>query len=632
MPSFNFSSSNNIDELPSTRRPSAISNENALLITNHKIIEGGIIFLIQNKHQGQSTELWQNAFEVKDSNIISTYYNSLFDHDKQNISNFAASSQLSINSFFFQNLQNILKPQIANNTVLLENKSINNDFPNSKNSVNSHTSLINTPSDIKNNYHLLLQKDKSFFAKIFNSLFPNFLNDAGILEKFLELNNNTKKHHFDHASSNDTFIKNKTTQDSQLANVYKKSKSYTELSQNHLLVKDIPISISPIVSANIERFISMVKHLTGPPISILNTVDDVPPPVDFTFINESIYASNVPRPQQVDVIPCYCEPKDLCSKKLEAHNFLTFDTIEKFKQSKVLTSQYLEEFCFGYSDEEILSKLNKTCNYSTTLDDETHTICTHNNERGNPYNNLGLLILPDQVPIYECNYLCECGPFCFNRVIQRGPTVRLQIFRTRFKGWGIRTLQTLQKGQFVAEYVGEIITNKEAEKRGRENDKLGCTYLFDLDFETPAGAASEYTIDAEKYGNITHFLNHSCAPNLKIRAAYVNHWDKKLHKLAFFTTERIPAGTELTFDYNPTSPFPDEPGYTKVKTVLENPHTKSLAKPVSKTQLRSPADYARFHNSVDFTPKTKVVKNPLFQHKGYICHCGAPRCRGFVFN
>lgn len=39
----------------------------------------------------------------------------------------------------------------------------------------------------------------------------------------------------------------------------------------------------------------------------------------------------------------------------------------------------------------------------------------------------------------------------------------------------MRTLQDIPRGQFVCEYVGEIITDSEADKR--EDD----SYLFDLD-------------------------------------------------------------------------------------------------------------------------------------------------------
>jgi euchromatic histone-lysine N-methyltransferase len=41
-------------------------------------------------------------------------------------------------------------------------------------------------------------------------------------------------------------------------------------------------------------------------------------------------------------------------------------------------------------------------------------------------------------------------------------------------GWGVRPLADIPKGTFVCEYVGEIISDLEAETRDD-------TYLFDLD-------------------------------------------------------------------------------------------------------------------------------------------------------
>lgn len=53
------------------------------------------------------------------------------------------------------------------------------------------------------------------------------------------------------------------------------------------------------------------------------------------------------------------------------------------------------------------------------------------------------------------------------------------------------------------EYVGEVITNEEADRRYMQS---GAEYLFDLDFfeNTP-----DYVIDATFCGNESHFVNHS---------------------------------------------------------------------------------------------------------------------------
>lgn len=45
-------------------------------------------------------------------------------------------------------------------------------------------------------------------------------------------------------------------------------------------------------------------------------------------------------------------------------------------------------------------------------------------------------ILHSREPIYECHEGCGCSKRCPNRVVERGRTVPLQIFRTTNRGWG----------------------------------------------------------------------------------------------------------------------------------------------------------------------------------------------------
>lgn len=140
--------------------------------------------------------------------------------------------------------------------------------------------------------------------------------------------------------------------------------------------------------------------------------------------------------------------------------------------------------------------------------------------------------------IFECNKTCHCPKTCINRVVQQGLRFPLQIFRTRYQGWGVRALQDIPKGAFVCEYVGELITGAEATKR---NDD---TYLFDLESQ-----GSDYCLDGRYFGNVARFLNHSCEPNLIALKVFVDHQDMNFPRIAFFARKEIRAFEELCFDY-----------------------------------------------------------------------------------
>ncbi|XP_065354890.1 histone-lysine N-methyltransferase Su(var)3-9 [Calliphora vicina] len=163
------------------------------------------------------------------------------------------------------------------------------------------------------------------------------------------------------------------------------------------------------------------------------------------------------------------------------------------------------------------------------------------------YEKSGRLRLYPGEAIYECNSQCQCANDCPNRVIQRGRKNALCLFKTaNGRGWGVRTEKPLRKGEYVSEYMGEIITCEEANERGKQYDAIGRTYLFDLDYNN---TDSMYTIDAALYGNISHFFNHSCDPNLSVFPFWIDNLDINMPRLAFFTLRPIKAGEELTFDY-----------------------------------------------------------------------------------
>lgn len=96
--------------------------------------------------------------------------------------------------------------------------------------------------------------------------------------------------------------------------------------------------------------------------------------------------------------------------------------------------------------------------------------------------------------------------------------------------------QSIKKGSFVCLYVGEVILAEEAERRSKE-DKGIQPYLFDLDFNDHENPV--YTVDASTVGNVSHFINHSCEPNLGVYAVWVDCLDPNLPKLAMFALSDI---------------------------------------------------------------------------------------------
>ncbi|XP_049329095.1 histone-lysine N-methyltransferase EHMT2-like [Astyanax mexicanus] len=141
--------------------------------------------------------------------------------------------------------------------------------------------------------------------------------------------------------------------------------------------------------------------------------------------------------------------------------------------------------------------------------------------------------------IFECNLACSCYKSCKNRVVQAGMKVRLQLYRTEKMGWGVRALQDIPQGSFICEYVGELISDAEADVR--EDD----SYLFDLDNKD----GEVYCIDARYYGNISRFINHLCDPNIIPVRVFMLHQDLRFPRIAFFSSRDILTGQELGFDY-----------------------------------------------------------------------------------
>jgi histone-lysine N-methyltransferase SUV39H len=160
------------------------------------------------------------------------------------------------------------------------------------------------------------------------------------------------------------------------------------------------------------------------------------------------------------------------------------------------------------------------------------------------------------VQVHECNARCSCGPQCRSRVLQHGLRARLFLRPAqRHGGWGVHAAAFIPAGAFVVEYVAELLSAKEADVRGREQDREGVSYLFAIDSHKEAGAAGAadvFTLDASHAGNVARFINHSCAPNCRIRSVIWDSSDPRLAHLALYALKDIEPAEELTYHYRYT--------------------------------------------------------------------------------
>jgi uncharacterized protein len=112
---------------------------------------------------------------------------------------------------------------------------------------------------------------------------------------------------------------------------------------------------------------------------------------------------------------------------------------------------------------------------------------------------------------------------------------RIMVRNSPIHGRGVFALRRIPKGTRIIEYKGNLITEKEADRRySRIHENSPHTMLFSLD--------GGLVIDATRRGNSARWINHSCAPNCEI--------EEEGHRIFIEARRDIRLGDELTYDYN----------------------------------------------------------------------------------
>lgn len=127
--------------------------------------------------------------------------------------------------------------------------------------------------------------------------------------------------------------------------------------------------------------------------------------------------------------------------------------------------------------------------------------------------------------------------------------------RSSIHSYGLFAGEDIEPGEFVIEYVGEVIRHAlanirerrlEEELRAAGSTEMASSYFFRLDLT--------FVVDATKIGNLARFVNHSCEPNCTAKVVQV----EGAPHIVFYARKAIRRGDEITYDYK--FAIEDDPG------------------------------------------------------------------------
>ncbi|KAG9457871.1 hypothetical protein H6P81_002379 [Aristolochia fimbriata] len=144
---------------------------------------------------------------------------------------------------------------------------------------------------------------------------------------------------------------------------------------------------------------------------------------------------------------------------------------------------------------------------------------------------------------------------CGNMKLLLKQTQRILLGKSDVAGWGAFIKNPVNKNDYLGEYTGELISHKEADKRGKIYDRANSSFLFDLN--------DQYVLDAYRKGDKLKFANHSSNPNCYAKVMLV----AGDHRVGIFAKDRIEASEELFYDYrygpDQAPPWAQKPEFTR---------------------------------------------------------------------
>ena len=116
----------------------------------------------------------------------------------------------------------------------------------------------------------------------------------------------------------------------------------------------------------------------------------------------------------------------------------------------------------------------------------------------------------------------------------------IDIKKSQIHSKGVFAKRNIKKGEFIIEYVGEIVDKKESDRRlhaSLERHKKDSTHAFTYIFELN----DTWDLDGDTTPNDAKYINHSCDPNCSFQI--------KDGHVEICAAREIPQGEELSYNY-----------------------------------------------------------------------------------